>query len=180
MRYWITTDTHLGHRKLEELSGRPLNFENLIIENHRKMILPDDILIHLGDFALCKSDEYLKWNNAFTALPFKKILVLGNHDKKSDSWYYDHGWDFVCKSFSIKFLGNRILFTHIPQEKFHLHNINIHGHFHNNDHRFVEPEIQKYYDPKFHKPLAIEYTNYQPILLETFLNNETDKDKTKI
>lgn len=176
MRYWLITDLHLGHRKLEELSGRPSNFENLIIKNVGKMVLPEDILICLGDVTLCNSEESARWNKIFTSLPGKKILILGNHDKKSDSWYYSMGWDFVCKSFSIKFLGNRILFTHRPQEKFHRHNLNIHGHFHNNDHRTIEEEIREYYNPSFHKLLAIEYTNYQPILLETFLKNEKAKN----
>lgn len=176
MRYWLLTDTHFGHRKLEELSGRPSDFEIRILDNCKKMIASDDVLIHLGDVTLCPSEPTSMWNLRFTSeVPGKKILVLGNHDKKSDPWYYTHGWDTVCRSIAIKFMGDRILFSHIPQQQLGRSNINIHGHFHNNDHRSMEPEIKAFYNPAIHKLLAIEYTNYQPILLETFLKNEKEK-----
>ena len=140
-----------------------------------RSFLPDDVVIHLGDICLGKDEE---WNNKFTALPGKKILVKGNHDRKSTAWYYSHGWDTVCYSFSLGFEGNIILFSHQPKEHIHGHNMNIHGHWHNNDH-LKDPEVMKFYTP-FHKLLAIEYTNYQPILLETFIKNEKAKDiKTK-
>lgn len=173
MHYWIITDTHYGHRKLEEYSGRPSDFEVRIFNNCMKVILPEDIVIHLGDVCMGRDLEMIE--KYWIPIPGKKILVKGNHDKKSNTWYQAHGFDFVCESFGLNYLGNRILFSHAPRENIHGYNLNIHGHWHNNDHR-KGPEVMKFYTP-FHKLLAIEFTNYQPILLETFLKNEKAKDK---
>lgn len=173
MKYWITTDTHFGHRKLEEYSGRPSNFEDLIWKGLEKLTTTD-CLIHLGDVCIGKDSE---WHKKIQTLDCRLILVKGNHDGQSNSWYLEHGWDFVCDSFSMKFGGKNILFSHEPQDigKFDL---NIHGHFHNNLHRLLEgryvidgeeernKDILCVLTPK-HKLLAIEDTNYQPVKLET-------------
>jgi calcineurin-like phosphoesterase family protein len=79
---YLITDTHLGHRKMPMLCGRPEGFTDLVIQNCRKMIREDDLLIHLGDVA---------WEEVqlqrFLQLPGRKILVRGNHDAKSTSYY---------------------------------------------------------------------------------------------
>jgi calcineurin-like phosphoesterase family protein len=177
MKYWIITDTHFGHRKMEEYCGRPANFEELIFKG-LKQIQPDDVVIHLGDFCIGEDE---KWHNAWNSALFanKKILVRGNHDKKSDTWYYSHGWHSVVDSFSIHYLGNFITFSHIPIKG--IQNKNIHGHFHNNLHRLLEGKYVvegekerndkdfplELYNKNIYKLLAIEDTNYKPVLLDT-------------
>ncbi len=163
MNYWLITDTHFNHRKLEEYSGRPSNFEELII-NGLKEIPKEDTLIHLGDICIGKDKD---WHEELKRFDFTKILVIGNHDHKSNNWYSENGWDFVCRYFSFEFMGKRILFSHEPREVMEDIDINIHGHWHNNEHR--EAESCGIYDKAYHKLLAIEYTNYKPIRLDTFL-----------
>ena len=68
-------------------------------------------------------------------LKCKKILVKGNHDSKSNSWYLEHGWDFVCEEFKDTLYGKNILFSHYPKVWDGVYDLNIHGHFHNSDHR---------------------------------------------
>src|SRR3990172_12754698 len=98
MRTFLLTDTHLGHEKVKEYCNRPDDFNERILRG-LKQISPGDTLIHLGDFCMGK-DQY--WHEMFMKeLPgVKRILVRGNHDRKSNSWYMRNGWDFVCDDFS--------------------------------------------------------------------------------
>lgn len=167
---WLITDTHFGHDKIIALAGRPNSFEYKIFHALKTNISPGDTLIHLGDFCIGKDEG---WHDQFMkTLPagVHKILVKGNHDHKSYNWYYEHGWDFVCQNFTAFYFRKRILFSHRPQPAGKW-DINIHGHFHNGDHRSQEPELLKIMTPN-HKLLAIEYTNYQPVVLENFINEK--------
>jgi calcineurin-like phosphoesterase family protein len=184
MKYWIITDTHFGHQKMEEYCGRPANFTELILDTGLKQLQSGDVIIHLGDFCIGNDEMWHEdWNNRLRD-GVKKILVRGNHDKKSDTWYYNHGWDSVVDNFSIYYLGRYITFSHIPIKG--IQNINIHGHFHNNLHRLLEGKYVvdgekkrndkdfplELYDKNIYKLLAIEDTNYKPVLLEHLLINQ--------
>jgi len=164
MKYWIITDTHFGHRKMEEYCKRPSDFEARIFKG-LKMIQPDDIVIHLGDF--CIGDD-VKWHNFWNSALYanKRILIRGNHDRKSSAWYYAHGWHAVCENLSLHYNKRYITFSHIPLEN--PQNLNIHGHLHANNNNFRyenEPELNKN-----HKLLAIELTDYKPVLLDKLIN----------
>ncbi len=174
MKVYITTDTHFNHKKLVEYCERPENFDELIwkgLEN-----LPKDcLLIHLGD--VCIGND-LEVHKRIKKLPYRKILVKGNHDGKSNKWYLDNGWDSVCDNFSDHFFGRYITFSHLPVNG--VQNLNIHGHFHNNLHRLldgkfvVEGEEERNKDvlailTKNHKLLAIEDTHYRPVSLMKFI-----------
>lgn len=174
MKEYLITDTHFNHTKIIEYCDRPKNYEVLIwkgLENLPK----DSTLIHLGDICIGGDKEI---HERIKSLSYKKILIKGNHDRKSNNWYLQNGWDFVCESLSDHFFGKYITFSHIPIAG--IQNLNIHGHFHNTLHRLlqgnwvVEGERERNEDilkilTKNHKLLAIEYTNYKPVLLERFL-----------
>ncbi|QGH73313.1 MAG: hypothetical protein [Siphoviridae sp. cttb18] len=164
MKYYIITDTHFNHKKLIEY-GRQENFEELIWKGLKE--LPQDCtLIHLGDICIGNDLEVHSKLNYTLSNTIKRILVKGNHDNKSNTWYLEHGWDFVCKSMSDHFYGQYITFSHEPIKG--VKNINIHGHFHDDEHR--KRESDSYYKPSLHKLLAIERTNYYPVSLEKFLS----------
>lgn len=183
MKTWIISDTHFGHQNMISYCGRPANFDEIIIKNLKEKIpwQTDDVLIHLGDFCIGKDEKWHK--EFFDSIPksVKKVLVLGNHDKKSKTWYLRNGWDFVCDSFSTHHEGKYITFSHIPIVG--IQNINVHGHFHNNLPRLLQrkfiSEIEekrneqgfglKNYNPKLHKLFALEDRKYRPILLEDLL-----------
>jgi calcineurin-like phosphoesterase family protein len=140
MNYWITTDTHFGHANIknEDFCNRPDNYEELILKRLKAVISPDDVLIHLGDVSW-KNDIY--WHDEINSInAFRRYLVKGNHDTKSNEWYFRRGWHFAGDSFTLKIYGKTILFSHVPVEDSGYH-LNIHGHFHNTDHRKHEPEL---------------------------------------
>ena len=173
---YLITDTHFNHKKMVEYCGRPENFDELIWASLES--LPADCtLIHLGDICIGKDAEV---HERIKKLPYEKILVKGNHDKKSDKWYRERGWDKVVLEMTGHYEGKYMTFSHIPIAK--IKNMNIHGHFHNSLHRILEgkwvvegekernEEAVKIYNPKLHKLLAIEFTNYQAVSLKEFLD----------
>jgi len=127
---YVTTDTHFGHEAIKEYCGRPDNFESLIW-NNLKTLTSKHMLIHLGDICW-GNDKEVHWGIA--DLSCKKVLVKGNHDKKSNNWYLGNGWDFVCTTFSIERHNKLILFSHEPRAWDGYFDINIHGHLHNSQH----------------------------------------------
>ena len=169
MYYVVVTDTHYGHDMLITKEYRPHNFADLIDASVAR-IPNGSVLIHLGD--VCFGNEIA--NHEFYIQKhkhIKKILVRGNHDKRSNTWYIEHGWDFVCSGFTLDAYGKKILFTHKPVPRTDQAHLNIHGHFHASDHRTHEPEFQAILDPDFHVLLAMEHPdiNYQVQKLDTFL-----------
>lgn len=179
MNIYLTTDTHFNHEKMIDYCGRPDNFEELIFKGLKEMQCCD-LLIHLGDICIGKDLE--THNKLKEILKCKRILVKGNHDKKSNSWYLENGWDFVCNEFKDKLFGKDILFSHEPNITGD-YDLNIHGHLHNNLHRLLRKEFINdteeernihflYKLTKKNKLLAIENTNYKPINLQSFICNK--------
>ena len=165
MKTYIISDTHFNHNKpMIEWCGRPKDFNDILWKN-LNLIGDNDMLIHLGDICIGKD---LETHDKLSKFKFKKILVKGNHDRKSNNWYLEHGWDFVCEEFKDSFFGKNILFSHMPRVWDGVYDINIHGHFHNSDHRRHEPELLKI-ENGYQKLYAPEYENYYPLNLEKFI-----------
>ena len=161
MNYWIITDTHFGHTKMQEYCGRPKEFENKIIKNTLSACKPGDVLIHLGD--ICIGDDE-KWHNLFTRhISAKRWLIRGNHDKKSSGWYMSHGWDCVADELLLDIFGKRILFSHRPAT-IGIFNLNIHGHHHNTGHHPEDETTSK------HCLVFIEH-EYSPISLRKIVES---------
>lgn len=157
MTFWVISDTHFGHSKMRELCGRPDDFEERILRNVMKMVKEGDVLIHLGD--VCIGDD-AKWHLKFHLIcRGKQWLIRGNHDKKSFSWYLDHGWDFVADGVELKMFGKVIALSHVPVlipiDPVY---VNVHGHHHANRHH---PEDAT--GPN-HRLVAVEH-GYAPVKL---------------
>lgn len=170
---WITTDTHFGHDKLfEEFNSRPPDFSERIWRALQHTLQPDDTLIHLGDICIgSDAEHHAHYIQSLEC--HRKILVKGNHDKKSNQWYLEHGWDFVCQTFSDRYYGVKVLFSHVPIARTDYHDVCIHGHFHNTDHRKHEPYFTAIYDESYHKLLALETNDYKPWSLQHILSGVT-------
>ncbi len=161
MKAYIISDTHFNHDKIKEYCNRPDNHEALLSSSMDK-IKDSDLLIHLGDICIGNDEEV---HRNISALPCRKILVMGNHDSKSWSWYMEHGWDFVCDAFRLKYCGKIIMFSHIPQPWDGIWEINVHGHLHNLGRlKEIKHEMRQW-----HRLYAPELNNYQAIELSKFI-----------
>jgi calcineurin-like phosphoesterase family protein len=159
---YLISDTHLNHANMIDFCGRPADFEKIILKN-LKNLKSTDRLIHLGDICMGKDElMHQKLNESCMA---KRILIKGNHDKKSYSYYMDRGWNFVCSSLTMSAYGREITFSHkpIPTE-----NVNIYGHFHTSHNSTCEQELINILTPH-HWQFCLEFTEYQPVPLEKFI-----------
>lgn len=166
-RTWIITDTHFGHDMLHRRGFRPFGFEDIILTNLRQL-QPSDRLIHLGDVSWVEDARWHHelWENCPAET---RILVRGNHDRKrSDTWFMEHGWSVVVEALWISRYGLDIEFSHVPRDLSKMvpwpEYRNIHGHTHGNTPRHGE-EWERSYDPRHHIEIALEFTNYQPVML---------------
>ncbi|GAF94682.1 unnamed protein product, partial [marine sediment metagenome] len=129
---------------------------------------------HLGDVCLGKDLEAHK--KYIKPLKCRKWLVTGNHDHKSNNWYLSNGWDFVCTAFVDRYFGSKVLFSHKPKIIHNSIDLNIHGHFHNSNHRWQEPELRIRLT-KRHRLFSAEVSKYKPILLEDYITKNYDHSK---
>lgn len=153
MKYWITTDWHLNHKNIITYENRPENYMDLIKKRHCEVIKPEDVLINLGDVIFGGKHFLIDFLKDIPAK--KKILVRGNHEHSTDTFYYNAGFDFVCDSLSIDYF----LFSHAPMELTDYYKANIHGHYHSTGHRSEEPW---YTTSDRHYLISIESSNYFP------------------
>lgn len=166
MKYYIISDTHFNHDEIIEYCNRPVDHENKMLSALRAINHSGNILIHLGDLAL--GNEKIACEKINQEFHQRKILILGNHDSKSASWYMEHGWSFVCESFKLKYCGKVICFSHKPQSWDGDWEINVHGHLHNLGHRDNEYKDLK----QWHRLYSPELMDYKPIELSTFIQKK--------
>ena len=152
MKYWLISDTHFNHENIEKWGGRSGDWQEKLWSGLNKIPIRD-ILIHLGDVCIGNDNEV---HNKIQAVAghAKKILVLGNHDKKSKQWYHEHGWDFVCDGLEILFQGHYLHLTHRPARPQGNTTWNIHGHTHTNV--LEGPYVN----------VCVEHTGYAPLSFE--------------
>lgn len=178
MNYWLISDTHFYHAKLDEWGGRPDGWQEKLWDGIRA-IPAGDTLIHLGDicisgdaethqslFELGRTDDPLLMRRG-AAFDLKRILIRGNHDKKSAQWYTEHGWDFVCDGIELIYMGHYLHLTHRPARPQGNTTWNIHGHTHGNMHR--SEEYNEFYSKEYHIDISPELVGYQPLRLDTLM-----------
>lgn len=132
MKTFVIADTHFGHSNIIKYCDRPFvttgEMDRQLIEKWNSVVGKDDIVYHLGDFALgnmTKVSEYRK------QLKGKIFLIQGNHDGYNIKRYYEAGFDKVYDK-PIIYQGFFIL-SHQPlfiTES--MPYANIYGHVHNN------------------------------------------------
>jgi len=173
-RIWVVTDTHFFHKGIVRRGVRPPDHNERTAEALSKLG-PDDILIHLGDFAFAKYSEAAEIMNRCPAR--SKILLLGNHDNQSYSYYTRHGFTAAMETMPLEYGGQNILFSHRPlgrawgMELPHGIDLNIHGHLHLRNHRDEESAWQDEKDERWFL-LSHEAVGYRPVLLDDILEGK--------
>jgi len=188
---FLISDTHFYHKKIIEYCGRPENFNELIIDGWNKTVDPSDTTIHLGDFAIGRDYSFdtkrESYKTLMNSLNGEKILIRGNHDRETNSFYKDIGFNDVFNYFTMEIEDITFLFLHYPIEineeymkdslKEFIKSIKsdisfdavIHGHTHN---RIVgevlEGNVSKL-DDIIHINCSVENTDYKPVSMEEIL-----------
>lgn len=184
---WVISDTHFDTP--ENPSGivrrgiRPPNHTALTLEGLERLN-PQDILIHLGDVIDKEEDRLAGFMDQCPART--KILCLGNHDKHSVHWYLRNGFSAVMETFTLKYGGETILFSHHPM-RHELDepdyydslppdgiDLNIHGHLHLRNHRDEESAWQNEEDDSWFL-FSLEAIGYHPVKLDDILNKKVTR-----
>lgn len=149
---WFIADTHFNHDNIIKYCNRPFSnvdeMNKYIIKQWNSVVGKDDLVYHLGDFAL-QSDKAIV-SNLVQRLNGNIILILGNHDRWGKQKFRDCGFIEVYKKLE---LDNYIL-SHRPVKNLEDSKVNIHGHLHGKDN---ELNKDKYIN------VSCEVVNYKPI-----------------
>ena len=181
--FWIISDTHFGHKNLRKYMDRPENVDELMLANIKNApYKAGDVLVHLGDVCVASSSACVDYHaRLIHSLPYSvhSVLVRGNHDPKTITWYLNAGWDMVVDEFSVNFLGKKILFSHkpVPEHKYSF-DFNVHGHFHNAMSDSWEPEL-KYVITEKHILFDPEGL-FKPVRLDTLLTKKEARTKIRL
>ena len=146
MKIFFTSDTHYNHKKIIEYSKRPFegmkDMEDAMVERWNSVVSPDDLVWHLGDFAM-GPDLREEVTRIRKRLNGRIYLCLGNHDRNK-GFYEACGFDHVSRKFSGHIHGSaitdtgplgrpyRVHISHHPpgKEVQDEHDICLHGHVH--------------------------------------------------
>lgn len=153
MNIWVTSDTHFDHANIIKYCNRPFKdvdeMNNAIWQNWNSVVDVDDVVYHLGDFALGPSDGYIRRvNDLLGVLNGKIYLIKGNHDRKVNQLNFEDVYN------GLEFEG--YLLSHVPKET---DLINIHGHVHNN--MPFHYMVNKY-------NVSVDVTGFKPVNINTF------------
>ena len=113
-RLFFTSDTHFGHRNIIKYCQRPFScieeMDDALIANWNRVVGKDDIIFHLGDFAMGGSAE---WSRLLQKLNGKIYLILGNHDLKTIGAGFSR-LEGVAMQMLINVKGQIIYLNHYP------------------------------------------------------------------
>ena len=134
MKYWFTSDYHLGHANIIRYCNRPFkdvyHMNEVLIKNHNQRVSPNDTVFFLGDFCFRnskggkqgegltnKAEYYLNQLNG------KIVLVKGNHDR-------NNSLKSIIERVVINYGGSKINLVHNPEHLDSKYPYNFVGHIH--------------------------------------------------
>ena len=124
VRKFYTSDTHFGHANILAMQPRPFSsieeHDEFLIERWNTVVTDDDMVFHLGDFAMALHERADRVRWIFSRLRGRKHLVLGNHDVDKHgnphATLLSLGWEQPPTGF--RFTddgGHRIVMSHYAQ-----------------------------------------------------------------
>lgn len=164
MIYFIS-DTHFYHTNIIKYCNRPFNnvedMNELIIDNWNSIVSDTDTIYHLGDFCL-SSDNDIK--SIFNRLNGNKILIRGNHDRKSVKFYENIGFKVLTHA-PIIIDEYKLMLSHVPLLDTIIKDgyINIHGHIHNKE------LDNNCFSKDKHINVSVDVTGFKPISLDEII-----------
>lgn len=141
---WFTGDEHFFHRNIIRYCNRPFkshdDMKTTIIKRHNSVVKGDDLVYHIGDFAMIGSSQSDKLKGILNSLNGSHELILGNHDELKPQKYIDIGFQRVHTSLRLHIYEYVIELHHDPsvycliestlKEEFWKRSCIVHGHIH--------------------------------------------------
>jgi len=143
MKTYVTSDLHFGHKNIfkfcAEARAKYLNdgiedadyMNEAMIQDWNSIVEPGDVVYILGDVAFLPT---LKAIEIVKRLNGKKILIAGNHDKKTlKDPVFQRCFESVQDYLEINYNGNKICMFHYPiaeWNQMHRGSLHLHGHLH--------------------------------------------------
>lgn len=102
-RVFVWSDQHFFHLNIIKYTKRPFAFSpeglleqsRVLLQNYRETVQPQDLVVFLGDVAFTKKEMHSKIQEIFDAMPGRKILLKGNHDTASDTFFKRLGFAWI-------------------------------------------------------------------------------------
>jgi calcineurin-like phosphoesterase family protein len=172
IRVFVIADNHFGHEAIINHCHRPfkdvIEMNDTMYYNWQRVVRSEDLVLVLGDIGL--HNRGLDWER-IKSLKGNKVLVRGNHDKKSNHFYLTSGFVFVCN----QFVWSKYVFSHTPliqsdPRSLDKYIYNFHGHIHNKvlaDVKSINVSVEQ------------PYINYTPQLLSRLLELRSGKHWSK-
>lgn len=169
---WVTSDTHFNHANIIKYCNRPFSsveeMNETIIANWNKVVSEDDIVYHLGDFAL--GDKSLV-PNIFRRLKGRINVIMGNHDNFSileklgneDHLIVGLFWEEVIKVGKKTIILNHFPFGSLPDPATNRPIIQLHGHVHS-----TPDKPWNYFDNQY--DVGVDNNNFIPVNLAELLD----------
>jgi calcineurin-like phosphoesterase family protein len=159
----VIADTHFYHYNIIRYCDRPFKdvqqMNEIMITRWNHVVSDEDTVYHLGDFAFGRGSR-VHVAELVEQLNGSIILIKGNHDRETNSWYKRAGFAdaFYAEAFEYE---NDVFLSHHPWPV-KSPRINIHGHIHNLMHT---EEHGKY------ACVSVEQIHYQPQNLRNLITS---------
>jgi calcineurin-like phosphoesterase family protein len=172
MRFYFTSDNHFGHSGARGFYRRPFKsvaeMDQQMIERWNALVRCDDVVWHLGDFAVGQSAERVA--QLLTALNGQKHLVMGNNDNEA---VIDCPlWSSVQSYIEMTVGGDAFVLCHYPFRTWRdmsKGSINLHGHSHGK----LKPMPRQF-------DVGVDAWDFRPVLLADLIGQTRAREPGRV
>jgi calcineurin-like phosphoesterase family protein len=163
MAIFFTSDTHFGHGGALGLYRRPFAsvaaMNEGLVERWNETVGPDDVVWHLGDFAIRQRPTVVA--DLLARLNGRKHLVAGNNDPQETREL--EGWESVQSYLEMEVDRVSLVLCHYPFRSWRGMGkgwINLHGHSHGK----LKPQSRQF-------DVGVDVWGFRPVMLDEILHN---------
>lgn len=178
-RVFVWSDQHFFHKNIIKYTNRPFEFSDegvnaqsrQLLKNYQELVQPHDLVVFFGDVAFCTKSKKPELAAIFAQMTGHKILLKGNHDSLTDSFYFGLGFEQIYPYL----ICGKYFLCHYPLqdppsckheaaalEAFRNSDCSmiIHGHVHDQDAQVTDQV------PRWNVCVDYGTNNYRPLLVE--------------
>jgi calcineurin-like phosphoesterase family protein len=163
MAIFFTSDTHFGHGGALGLYRRPfasvVEMNDVLVERWNETVGADDVLWHLGDFAIRQRPAVVA--DLLARLRGRKHLVTGNNDPSATTEL--NAWESVQPYIEISIGSVSLVLCHYPFRSWRGMSkgwVNLHGHSHGR----LKPQPRQF-------DVGVDVWSFRPVSLDEILRS---------